>query len=382
MNRKLIFVLFAGAFSFLAYSVLNELQAYPRFAAYSGDKCMDCHVNPTGGIMRNFAGNKYAEKNLAMDLFRKVAGKTKFDPRLTKAVSIGGDVRVAQVDNEIPNNSNFNSFLAMQGDAYLNVELNDIVNVFATSGISIPEIEARYEVYGMLSNLPANGFFKVGMFKPNYGLRIVEHRAYQRKALLGAPYDATTGFEVGVSPEWFTLTAGIYNRPDADFLEQDPHKMFVASTDFSFGFNDNLFNVSVGGSFLNNPYNTQDSIFSNTITGLQQAYGANMKLGIMNRVAILGEVDFEERKTDLPMRRSLYWFGELNVIVIKGLELRGQYEYYDRNRDAEEDHRSRISAGFAAFPFYGFETEAMVRFVTEDQDLDNNEWQWNFHFYF
>jgi len=381
MNRKLqIFtILFIGA---VILFQLNELIAYPRFAAYTGEKCMDCHVNPTGGIMRNFAGTKYAEKNLNMDMFKKIAGKTKFDPRLTKAISIGGDVRVAQVDNEVDGKSNYNSFLAMQGDAYLNVELNKIVDVFVTSGILIPGIETRYEVYGMLHNLPANGFFKVGRFKPNYGIRIVEHRAYQRQFLLGAPYEANTGFEIGISPEWFNLTAGLYNPPNLDFLGQDPHKMFVASTDFNFGFDDNKFNVNVGGSFLNNPYNTQDSAFTQTITGLRQAFGANMRLGIMNRVALLGEIDFEETKTDFPMKRALYWFGELDVVVIKGLELRAQYESYDRNRDVENDTRSRISAGFAAFPFNGFETDIMVRFVSEDADLKNDEFQWNFHFYF
>ncbi|MBK9226682.1 MAG: hypothetical protein IPL67_06460 [Ignavibacteria bacterium] len=142
--------------------------------------------------MRNFAGTKYAEKNLNMDMFKKIAGKTKFDPRLTKAISIGGDVRVAQVDNEVDGKSNYNSFLAMQGDAYLNVELNKIVDVFVIRH-SYPGIETRYEVYGMLHNLPANGFFKVGRFKPNYGIRIVEHRAYQRQFLLGTPYEANTG---------------------------------------------------------------------------------------------------------------------------------------------------------------------------------------------
>lgn len=282
MNRELqIFtILFIGA---VILFQLNELIAYPRFAAYTGEKCMDCHVNPTGGIMRNFAGSKYAEKNLNMDMFKKIAGKTKIDSRLTKAISIGGDVRVAQVDNEVDGKANYNSFLAMQGDAYLNVELNEIVDVFVTSGIMIPGIEMRYEVYGMLHNLPANGFFKVGRFKPNYGIRIVEHRAYQRQFLHGAPYEANTGFEIGISPEWFNLTAGLYNPPNLDFLGQDPHKMFVASTDFNFGFDDNKFNVNVGGSFLNNPYNTQDSVFTQTITGLRVALGANMRLGIMNR---------------------------------------------------------------------------------------------------
>ncbi|MEO8447284.1 MAG: hypothetical protein ABI528_07290 [bacterium] len=356
--------------------------SYPRFAAYTGDKCIDCHVDPSGATMRNGGGIAYAMNNLSMDLFKKLAGKTEFSPKITKHISVGGDVRVAQVDNEVPGNSNFNSFLAMQGDIYVNAQLNKILNVFVTSGIDIPGIDAKYEVYGLLSNLPANLYFKVGRYKPNYGLRIVEHRAYQKKFLLNTPYDANTGFELGISPGWLNMNFGIYNPMDVGFLGIDPHKMVVASTDLNFGFNDNNLNVNVGASFYNNPYNTIDSTFSGTITGNKKAWGAFTRIGIMKRVAILGEIDFDEQRTDFPMIRGMYGYGELNILVMKGLELRGQYEHYDRNRDVTYDEVKRISAGFAAFPFFGFETEVMVRFVSEKDDVKNNEFQWNFHFYF
>ncbi|MDZ4710879.1 MAG: hypothetical protein SGI89_00975 [bacterium] len=360
----------------------KDSYSYPRFAAYTGDKCIDCHVDPSGATMRNGGGIAYAKNNLSMDLFKKLAGKTEFSPKITKEISVGGDVRIAQVDNEVPGNSNFNSFLAMQGDLYVNAQLNKILNVFVTSGIDIPGIDAKYEVYGMLSNLPANLYFKVGRYKPNYGLRIVEHRAYQRKFLLNTPYDANTGFELGISPGWLNMNFGIYNPMNVGFLGLDPHKMVVASTDLNFGFNDNKFNVNVGASFYNNPYNTIDSTFSNTITGNKKAWGAFTRIGIMKRVAILGEIDFDEQRTDFPMIRGMYGYGELNILVMKGLELRGQYEHYDRNRDVTDDEVKRISAGFAAFPFFGFETEVMVRFVSEKADVKNNEFQWNFHFYF
>ena len=133
---------------------------------------------------------------------------------------------------------------------------------------------------------------------------------------------------------------------------------------------------------MNNPFNTRDTTSTSTITALKQAFGAFGKIGIMERVALLGELDFEESKSDRPLRRSLYWFGELDFIIIQGLELRGQYEYYDRNRDLEGDDLKRVSTGLGIFPFYGFETELMVRFVLEEPEQTNNEWQWNFHFYF
>ena len=228
-NYKLIITVI---FVFILEMNFVNVYSYPRFAAYTGNKCIDCHVNPTGGAMRNGGGIVYGEKNLNMDVFKKLAGKTQFSPKLTKSISIGGDVRVAQVDNQVREGSaNFNSFLAMQGDIYFNAKLNKILNVYATSGIQIPSADTKYEVYGMISDLPANLYLKIGRFKPDYGLRVVEHRAYQRKYLLNTPYDANTGFEIGISPDWFNLNLGLYNPMNVDFLGQDPHKMFTASAD-------------------------------------------------------------------------------------------------------------------------------------------------------
>jgi hypothetical protein len=383
MKSKSITLLFCVSFLIL---MIEDSKSYPRFAAYTGDKCIDCHVDPTGGTMRNSGGIAYAKNNLSMDLFKKLAGKTQFSPKITNEISIGGDVRVAQVDNQVEGRTNFNSFLGMQGDLYVNAELNRILNVFVTSGIDIPGIETEYEVYGMISNLPANAYFKVGVYKPNYGIKIVEHRAYQRSVLWRAPYNSNTGFEIGISPDWFSMNAGLYNPMGQDFLQvntgYDPHKMFVGNTDFNFTFNQNKFNLNFGGSFFNNPHNVFDSTGSMKITAVNQGFGGYTRIGVIKRIALLGEIDFQQFTSDFPMRRSLFGFAELNVILIKGFELRSQYEYYDKNRDITGDHIQRISGGLAFFPFFGFETEMMVRFPIEDPEKKNDEWQWNFHFYF
>ncbi len=43
---------------------MQVLYSYPRFSAYTGDKCSDCHVNPQGGGMRNQYGQHFAKQNL------------------------------------------------------------------------------------------------------------------------------------------------------------------------------------------------------------------------------------------------------------------------------------------------------------------------------
>ena len=64
LNTVILFAVFFAT----AYS-------YPRFSAYTGDKCSDCHVGPQGGGMRNAYGMKYAKANLQLDFLKKYVKK-------------------------------------------------------------------------------------------------------------------------------------------------------------------------------------------------------------------------------------------------------------------------------------------------------------------
>ncbi len=362
---------------FLCIVLISDLHAYPRFAAYTGSKCADCHVNPDGGSMRQGYGLKYAKDELYMDMFKKIAGKMEFSPKINKHISVGGDVRIAQIDDEVPDRTNFNTFLTMQGDLDVNVKVNDIVNIFITSGIAIPNFPVKYEAYGMISKLPLDAYFLAGRFKPAYGIRIVEHRAFQRKYLLNTPYDADAGFELGIAPGDLNMNVGLFNGLNTDFFDQDAHKMVTANADYTFHIKDNV-HVNIGASVFNNPY----KYASLPLTFNRKSAAGFMKIGLFDKVALLGEVDFTEN-TDSLLTRTFFAFGELNVRIVKGVELRAQYEYMQPNRDIENNDRSRYSAGLAFFPFFGFETETMVRFSKEKPvDVQNSEFQWNFHFYF
>jgi hypothetical protein len=381
MKKKIFLKVFSifTALSLVLYLV-NELESYPRFSAYSGEKCNLCHVNPTGGSMRNLYGTKYAEDNLQMEVFKKLAKDTKFSPRVNDFITLGGDVRIAHIDNKVPDQPNFNSFLTMQGDIYVNAQVNKILNVFISSGIEIPNFPTKYEAYGMVSGLPAGLYFKAGRFSPDYGIKIVEHRAYQRQDLLNTPYSPDAGLELGIQPGIFSLNMGLFNGLNTNFFDTDQNKMFVTKGDATLNFDDFRYNFNFGASFYNNPYRA--FVTGGSVDAKRQAWGGFTKIGLDERIAILGEIDFEENTIDGFLKRKLFGYGELNVRIIKGVELRGQYEYFDPDRDTDDDTMNRYSFGFAAFPFAGMEAEAMYRIVSEEADLDNDEYQFNFHFYF
>jgi len=362
---------------------VQVLYSYPRFSAYTGDKCSDCHVNPQGGGMRNQYGQNFAKQNLQMDFLKKlVTKKTDFSTQLNKNISIGGDVRVVHVGNENTSGPSTNTFLTMQGDFYANANVNDYISVYVAPGLQIPNVPAKYEVYGMVGSLPANLYFRAGRMTPAYGMKVVEHRAYQRQSLLGTPYAANDGVEIGLSPGFLNLSAGLFNGLNTNFFDNDPKRMFVSSADFSFVPVEDKFNVNFGASFYNNPYNFLDPNSGSQTDAIKQAFGGFAKFGLFKRVALLGEVDFLENTQLSSMTRGIFGYGELNVIIINGVELRTQYEIMRPDRDTENNRTIRTSVGAALFPLTGFETEAMVRFVSDDQQPNTTEFQWNFHFYF
>lgn len=356
--------------------------SYPRFAAYTGDKCGDCHVNPSGGSMRTEWGTKYGQQNLGMDMFKKLTSKMEFSPKLSKSISVGGDVRIAHSDNDLKTSISANKFLAMEGNLYVNAKVNEKLSVFVSAGLQSQQAPVKNEFYGLLSNITDyNFYFQAGKFSPNFGIRIPDHRAYQRLYLLNTPYDADAGLQLGMSPGDFNMSVGLFNGLSVDFFDTDLNKMFVASADYTFHFAEDLFHWNLGTSFYNNPFRKADQ-FGDMMDANQKSFNGFTKIGLFDRVALLGEVDFIENQETGTFRRGMYHFGELSVKVAKGIELRGQYEMRDRDRDVVDDEIKRISTGFALFPMPGMELESMIRFVSETPSTDNNEYQMMFHFYF
>jgi len=378
MEKKHYFLLLVFIISFFTVNVFS----YPRYSAYTGDKCMDCHVSPTGGLMRNQYGLNYARENLQMGFLEKYTGKVKFNPEINKSIFIGGDVRIANVNDEIPNQQTMSTFLTMQGDLYVNVLVNDFVNIFISPGIQIPGLSTKPEVYGMISKLPLDLYFKAGRFTPNFGINIAEHRAFQRKDFLNTPYSQDAGFELGITPGPLTFNIGIFNGINTDFFDNDRKKMFVASADAMFGFKDNNFNIDIGTSFYNNPFDSLNLTTGGKFNALTQAYTGFTKIGIMKHIALLGEVDFRENSSFGNITRAIYGFGELDYKIVNGFEIRGQYEYREPNRNLGGDRTIRYSIGCVLFPLMGVEFEAVYRFVVDDILPNTNEYQGMFHFYF
>ncbi|MBL8016377.1 MAG: hypothetical protein JNK43_03835, partial [Ignavibacteria bacterium] len=114
------------------------------------------------------------------------------------------------------------------------------------------------------------------------------------------------------------------------------------------------------------------------------------------RVAILGELAYNRLDIrDSAATRSDFRtiFGELDIMVSKGLELKVQYENYDNALGLKnnETERQRYSFGAVFYPLNGLEVESIFRIVkngkgdpepTNATDFKDDEFQTTIKFYF
>lgn len=394
-------------FSFLAFLSLfsitfNPLYSYPKFAAYTGSKCQNCHVNPTGGGIRHFGGVKYSRENLFIKPFEKANKETEFDPWITKAIQIGADMRMIFIDDQVGEGQpNFNTFFQMQGDLYVKANINKYLTLMIAPGLYIPNtfgpnpLATKYEIYGMIWNLPAGAYLKAGRFIPNFGIKIPEHRAFSRQFNdFYTPYASDAGFEVGISPGPFFLTAGFSNGSSLNkagmrnnSFDFDAQKQFVATGDFRWADKKERYTFGLGGSFLTNPFKYDQQ---NNINALRQIGAGFLSIGLFNRVAILAEYDYNRLDLrDSAKTRTIFQtiFAEMDIKLAKGLEIKLQFENYDPQLGIKNGQleRRRYSFGISFFPLTGLEIETMYRYVQEPNkalNVKNNEFQDQIKFYF
>ena len=97
----------------------SSLFALPRFSVEESSSCLNCHINPTGGGMRNDYGtNVY---NLDELTIRKWIshGDEEWDGFVTDHIEIGGEFRIQSFDGNTTK-----ATFPMQTEIYTKVDIN------------------------------------------------------------------------------------------------------------------------------------------------------------------------------------------------------------------------------------------------------------------
>ena len=292
---------------------------YPRLATEHSLACKTCHLNPNGGGMRTEFGNHSVALNeLTLTSARDLILPHVNSPRVAKSLLVGFDSRYLVFDD--------GRVFRMQTDAFL--AFNPFRNFyyhfrFWESGIT--------ENYALMYFSGEKYYAKLGRFYPAFGLRNVDHTAFNRVRTGHGPNFYLDGFSLGAEVEGVNLVGEAFN-PDGLGV-YGLHAFFPAYIA--------PFGLLAGASWRH----------SEEINGSNGDYPhARAVFGGVSydRFTALGELDIVGKSND-----TLITYSSLTGRVIYGLWLVGEYNFFDGDRDLKSgvEEFVRFSAEFYPMPF-------------------------------
>jgi hypothetical protein len=348
--------------------------ALPKFSIRTGLTCQGCHINPTGGLMRNNGGYAYGKNLLPMK-----SSDAKISNKFGQNFYFGLDMR-NQLLLQRTDSTERLDFHRMTTALYLGLDLSDKI-----SGLFKYDVENLfYEGYVIASVLPNKSYIKAGTFLPNFGLRLDDHTAYTRggdagfltpmnrgRGLIFRPGYAETGIELGgYIKDFLLLTASVGQPLQVPFIKEPSYTgsvMFYPSLS-------KTVNLLFGGSY------SSLKIIAGQGSRPVSMYGGFLGIGIADLV-LAGEYDFAE---DYQLRgtTSNALMLKAAYTVLRGLDVVLRYDLFDPGSDDINDESSRLIAGLEIFPFSFIEIRPEYRFQFENPEVLNDAFLIQLHLYY
>jgi hypothetical protein len=327
-----------------------QAQAEPYLAAQMGLKCGQCHVNPTGGGLRNVFGNTYAQTTLAQK--RLGSEEDLWTGQVMKFLSVGGNARANYAWEDVPDQDATNEFAVEEARVYLDFGV----------------IPNRLSVYidqrvapGNATNMEANVrywvkenavYLKAGRMYLPFGYRFEDDNTFVRQLSginMQAPDEGVeVGFESGSWTAQLAISNGAGGGDEVDSGKQATTRVeFVQSV------------WRAGASLL---YNDTD-LGSRTGAGAFGAFRAGP-------VTLLGEVDYFDDES-LGDGKLLATLAEADWKIMQGHNLKLSYEWYEPNDDIDEDEQTRTSLLYEWSPIQFIQVRAGLRVYDGIPQNDN-----------
>jgi hypothetical protein len=339
----------------------TDVLALPRFAAKNEQKCNLCHIDPTGGSMRNSFGSQYfAMTELAVHK-TTLDQISKFQPNVSDNISIGADLRTLYIYDK---NAKQSTFFQMESKLYVSAQVNDQFSISVYDNIN-----TGFEVFGTGYYLPYHGYIRAGKFQPSYGWRFDDHTSFVRERTLWPAGYYDTGMEIGLYPYGISANFGFFNGTSSQF-DEDKGKALAARLEGRkhFGF----LGIGLGGSYWR----------SDRPGGKVEMYGPFNYINLLDgRLIHLGELDW--LKNSSTGITSLASTQSLSFMISQGVWFEGKYDYIDPDTDLKTGTIKRYSLNLDIFPIGFLELQPSLRFYKDDIAKNNyTVFISQFHFFF
>ena len=302
--------------------------ALPMYASREGATCVTCHVDPTGGGIRNEFGFVYNRNRHSTEAEERWSSLT-VDPKLNDWITLGIDLRVLYLAEHVNGSSetlDTSTFFPMQGQVNLAVMPHEHLALVASHGMVVdePGFPTGYvtrEIYGMFEGLPGGVYARAGRFRLPFGLRQDDHTSFTRDAGF-LTYDSqkpSAGIEVGHIGSRLFVQGSFVN-------DDEPFVTRAQTATAKVGWAAERFQAAVSGFHREGG----DNLWSLYASATHGAW------------TVLGEFTGGTLESLAPSNREAF-FAELDYRVSRGVNLRAKVDYMDVFRGEPGGQRRRYS---------------------------------------
>lgn len=300
--------------------------AEPYFAVQQGMKCVACHVNPTGGGMRNAFGNAWARTTLPAHTIDTGVGD-QWSGSLNRFVALGANLRASGTYVDTPGQDSQSQFDVDEARLYLELTaIPDRLAVYLDQRVA-PGGSTNLEAYARYWSANRTWYAKAGQMYLPYGLRLEDDSAFIRQ-VSGITFDTPDrGVEIGLETgQWsaqLAITNGTASGPEEDRGKQYSGRVEYVQSIWRAGASYNFNDADAGERQLANVF-------------------AGLKTG---PIAWLAEADYVV-DDGFPEGERKQWVGliEADWLIAQGNNLKLTAEYFDPDDDLDEDEQTRYSA--------------------------------------
>lgn len=317
----------------LALACLFSVAAHaePYLAIRAGLKCVTCHVNPTGGGLRNAVGNAFAQNVIpASPLPEMLQGwnGSLLDDRLR----VGGDLRTATTHTAVPGRQATTVGGNEQTRLYADVQLvKNYLGAYIDEQVA-PGKPVRQEAYVRLSTPGLGWYAKAGQFYLPFGWRLQDNLAFERQLSGISMTVPDKGLELGHEGDEVSAQIVYSNGPGNKGITKGHQLTGQLMWLQAWG------RVGAALASVSSTAGNRETwgLFAGTTTG---------------PVAWLGEVDFvSDAGYPEGRRRQLATLLEANWLVRQGHNLKLTSEYLDPDRRVPNDNKVRYSLVYEYAP--------------------------------
>ena len=339
--------------------------AEPYLAVQQGYKCVTCHVNPTGGGLRNDFGMIFAENVLPAHTlppnFPVWTGK------IASWLRAGGDVRASWTRTEVPHSAPQEQRQLDQFRLYADIAvIPERLGIYVDEKVA-PGDRQELEGYIRLSDAAHRWTLKGGKFYLPFGFRLQDQTAFVRQLSGISMVTPDTGVELGFEQAHWSAQldySNDINNTSAASRHQITAQAVWVQTRYRLGAAASFTNASNG---------------NRRVSGLFAA----LRTG---PVAWLGELDLirDEGFAD-GARSSVAALGEVDWALRRGQNLKFTAEFADPDRAVREDQFTRWSALYEYTPIPFIQLRAgyrRYRGIPQNDSENRQTWFVELHGFF